>query len=242
LKQIETTSARADPEKIGSWMRMAKQNKSVYDAGGVEFTIYETIKFTNSGPTRYWLLEDYSTGKRRLLNNKTKMAAQQRAKKIRSAMVKGQASRMSLSNGQWQDVCIALEIVRGALTGDSLASAIRSWAECITILGCNGTLLDAVNFYVVKHNPAGPKLKPTRLAEAAEFYHAFKVKSGVSATHCANIRCRLARLGKALPADVGLGDLTPGQLDTAVLALNIGQKTRNEYRLILSNLYDWAAK
>jgi hypothetical protein len=43
-------------------------------------------------------------------------------------MVKGQASRMSLTNGQWQDACIALEIARSVPTGDSLASAIRTWA------------------------------------------------------------------------------------------------------------------
>jgi hypothetical protein len=54
---------------------MAKLRKFVYDSDGVGFTIYETIKSTPAGPTRYWLLEDYSTGKRRLLSNKTKKAA-----------------------------------------------------------------------------------------------------------------------------------------------------------------------
>jgi hypothetical protein len=75
---------------------MAKLRKFVYDANGVPFNIYETIKSNKFGPTRYWLLEDYSTGKRRLLNDKTEMAARERADEIRAAMVKGQASRMSL--------------------------------------------------------------------------------------------------------------------------------------------------
>jgi hypothetical protein len=41
----------------------------VYNANGVEFTIYETTKPTKAGPTKYWLLVDHSTGKRRVLNN-----------------------------------------------------------------------------------------------------------------------------------------------------------------------------
>ena len=97
---------------------MAKGRKTVYDADGVPFTIYETIKSTQAGPTKYWLLEDYSTGKRRLLNNPTREAAERRADQIRTAMVKGQASRMALTNGQWQDACIALEIVHSVPTGD----------------------------------------------------------------------------------------------------------------------------
>ncbi len=57
-----------------------KHQSAVYSADGVEFTIYQTIKPTKSGPRVYWLLEDYSTGKRRLLNNKTLKAARRRAR------------------------------------------------------------------------------------------------------------------------------------------------------------------
>jgi hypothetical protein len=40
---------------------MAKRRKTVYCADDVPFTIYETVKSTQAGPTKYWLLEDYST-------------------------------------------------------------------------------------------------------------------------------------------------------------------------------------
>ena len=79
-------------------MRMPKLNKSLYDVDGVEFTIYETIKFTKSRPKKYWLLQDYSTGRRRLLNNRTLRAAEQMARKIRAAMERGRVDRLSLSN------------------------------------------------------------------------------------------------------------------------------------------------
>ena len=42
---------------------MSRRTKLVYNARGVEFTIYETPKSTKSGPKRYWVLVDYSTGK-----------------------------------------------------------------------------------------------------------------------------------------------------------------------------------
>src|SRR6266404_4143510 len=115
-------------------MKKQKHAPIVYNANGIEFTIYKTIKSTKSGPALYWVLEDYSSGKRRLLNNPTEKAARERADEIRAAMVKGQASRMALSHGQWQDLCIALEIVRSAETNDSVASAVRSWAECTAML------------------------------------------------------------------------------------------------------------
>ncbi len=123
---------------------MPKLNKSRYDADGVEFTIYETIKFTKSGPRKYWLLQDYSAGRRRLLNNRTLPAAEQRARKIRAAMVRGQADRLSLSNFQWRDVCVALEIARGVSAEGSLAIAMRSWAECMRLLKGKERLVDVI--------------------------------------------------------------------------------------------------
>jgi hypothetical protein len=91
---------------------MEKSKKFVYNADGVDFTIYRTTKHIPSGPTTYWVLVDHSSGKRRLLNNPTELAARQRADQIRTAMAKGQANRLALNNGQWQDVSLALEIVR----------------------------------------------------------------------------------------------------------------------------------
>ena len=84
-------------------MNEEKQN-IFYSADGVHFTIYKTSKSTKSGAIVYWLLENYTTGKRRLLNNLTKKAAQQRADKIRAAMVNGQASRLAMSNGEWPEL------------------------------------------------------------------------------------------------------------------------------------------
>jgi hypothetical protein len=45
-------------------MKERRQPSSiVYNADGVEFTIYKTAKPTKSGPKAYWVLVDYSTGK-----------------------------------------------------------------------------------------------------------------------------------------------------------------------------------
>ncbi len=99
---------------------MAEQTKFEYTSDGVDFVIYKTIK---AGQT-CWLLADKSTGERRLLNHLSRKAAERRADQIRAAMVKGQAHRALLSNGQWQDVCMAVEILRSAQTCESLGSAI----------------------------------------------------------------------------------------------------------------------
>jgi hypothetical protein len=149
---------------------MPEQTKFVYNADGVAFTIYKQDKPTKSGVKTYWLLADCSTGKRRILNNTSRKAAERRADQIRAAMVKGQAHRLLLSQGQWQNVCMAVEILRSAQTGDSLCSAVRSWAECVGMLGDKATLFDAVKFFLSNHRGGGPQPKPTRFDEAAKLY------------------------------------------------------------------------
>ena len=222
---------------------MTEKTKFVYNAAGVEFTIYKTTKPTKSGPRVYWLLEDSSTGKRRTLNNKTQKDAERRADRIRAAMVKGQAHRHTLTNGEWQDLCIALEVVRSHHTGDSVGSAVRTWAHCTAMLGDRGTLFDAVKYFVANHRSNGPQLKPIRFDEAAKLYHAFKVAEGRSAQHCQNICSRLVnQLPQKLPSGVMLNELTAGQLEAAVVSLGLHPKTRNEYKILLGNLFKWAAK
>lgn len=162
--------------------------------------------------------------------------------KIRPSMAKGQANRMALTHGQWQEVCMALEVVRSHGSRESLGSAIRSWSESAAILGGRTTLFDAAKFYLSNHTGDAPPLKHTRFADAATIYHTFKLKSGNSDSHCSNIKCRLDRLVKVLPAGVLLDELTAGQFESAASQLGIGGKTCNEYRLVLSNLYKWAAK
>jgi len=43
-------------------------------------------------------------------------------------MVKGQAHRMLLSNGQWQEVCLAIEVLRSHEYYESLHSVVK---ECV---------------------------------------------------------------------------------------------------------------
>ncbi len=223
-------------------LKHQKQRPIVYNADGVEFTIYKATKSTKSGPKDYWLLEDYSTGKRRLLNNPTRKAAECRADEIRDAMVKGQAQRALLSNGQWQDVCVAVEILRSAQTCESLGSAIRSWVECVTLLNGKATPFDAVKFYLANHRGDGPAPKRTRFDEAANRFHEFKVASGISESHSENLLSRLNRVSGALPVGMMLDEPTAGQLEQVVVGFGLSPKTRNEYRTILGSLYTWAAK
>ncbi|MCX6922584.1 MAG: site-specific integrase [Verrucomicrobia bacterium] len=174
------------------------------------------------------------------MSNTSEKAARQRADKIGAAMVKGQASRMALSHGAWQDVCVAREIIRKR--GWSLTAVAHEWADCTERLPGGVCLLDATNFYLINHFGGGPPPQPTGLVEAADRYHEFKLNAGKSKGHCKNIRSQLDRLLKALPPGVRLDELTAGQLDAVVVGFGLKAKTMNEYRIMLSNLYSWAAK
>ncbi len=222
---------------------MSEQHKFVYDADGVPFTIYQQDKLGKSGPKTYWLLADTSTGKRRILNHTSRKAAERRADQIRAAMVKGQAHRQLLSNGQWQEVCMAVEILRSIGMEYSIRTAVSSWAECMAMLGDRATLLDAVKFFLANHQGSGPQLQPIRFDEAAKLYHGYKAAERKSAQHLKNIFSRLVnQLPKKLPPGVMLNALTAGQLEAAVVSLGLHPKTRNEYKILLGNFYHWAAK
>jgi hypothetical protein len=79
-------------------MANQKHQPILHDADGIVFKIHETTKPTKSGSRVYWLLEErVTTGKRRLLSNTSEKAGRQRADKLRALAVKGQASRMALS-------------------------------------------------------------------------------------------------------------------------------------------------
>jgi integrase len=224
-------------------MANQKQQPIVYDADGFKFTIYKTIKPTKAGPRLYWVLVDTTStpSKRRLLNNKTLKAAQQRADEIKAAMLKGQANRMALSEGAWQDMCVARKIVLEN-DGDSLTAAAQEWADCRFRLPVAATLMDAVQVYVSQYRIGEPPPRPTGLVEAAERYHQFKVDAGKSESHCKNIQCRINRLVKDLPPGIRLDELTAGQLDAVVVGFRLKPKTMNEYRITMSSLYSWAAK
>ena len=70
-------------------MCVEKGEKIVYNANGVEFDIYRVTKLTQKGPKIYYLLADYSTGHRRLLNHVSGKAAKMRADKIGDLLIKG---------------------------------------------------------------------------------------------------------------------------------------------------------
>ena len=137
---------------------------------------------------------------------------------------------------------MAVEVLRSAQTAESLGSAVRSWVECAALLNGRATLLDAVKFYLANHRGNGPQPKPIHFDEAAKLYHSFKVADGKSVSCCRNIQCRMNRLTKALPTGVLLDDLTAGQLEQEILKFGLAPKTRNEYRIMLSNFYKWARK
>jgi integrase len=221
---------------------MSEQTKFVYSANGVPFTIYKSVKPTKSGPKAYWLLEDFSTGKRRTLNNVSKQAAERRADRIREAMVKGRGQWGLFTNGELQDVGMAMEVLRSTQTGESLYTAIRLWAECEAMLNGKATLFDTVKFYLAHHQGNRPAPKRTRFDEAAKRFHEFKVASGISESHSDNLLSRLNRVSGALPDGMMLDEPTAGQLEQVVVGFGLSPKTRNEYITIIGSLYTWAAK
>lgn len=223
-------------------MGKCSDNAIVYKSDGVRFRILKVTKATKHGPRQYFLLDDRSTGKRRLLSNTTLGAAKNRADAIRKAMAKGQAGSLAMSDSDWWEWKLASNLLKAENPQATIYGAIQEYVEARRILGPGLRLVDAASGFQKQREANEPDWTATPLQEAAARYLHSKQLTGKSASHCKNIECRFKRLAATLPKDAQTHELTAGQLEIAVASLKLGAKTSNDYRLMLVNFFTWCGK
>ena len=192
------------------------------------------IYFKFRGKGCYWLVEDRSGGKRRLLNCRSHEAAYERANQVAEAIAKGMQALLHLNRQDLDSYETAKQAV--APFSASVHFACQEWAQCKTMLAGRGNLSDAVRFYL-EHG--GDGLTPKTFNEAKEAFLQLKAQQGISKEQQGKIRSRLdkvaVRFGKRL-----LHGIIPGELEQFLTGLQLAPKTFNHYRKILSALYNFA--
>jgi integrase len=192
------------------------------------------IYFKRKGMGCYWLVEDRSGGRRRLLNCRSHDAAHERANKIAEAIAKGKQALLCLNRQDLDSYEIAKQTV--APFSVSVHHACQEWAHAKTMLAGRGNVLDAVRFYL-EHG--GDGITPKKFTEAKEAFLRLKAQQGISKEQQRKIRGRLdkmaVRFGERL-----LHGIIPGEFEQFLTGLGLAPKTFNHYRKDLSALYNFS--
>lgn len=198
--------------------------------GNISVRVLPTIK----AGREYWLVEDYSQGRRRLLNAKNLPAARARAKLVAKSIT---TSTKELANYDQSDF-ISYERAEEAVTphGKFVDEAAREWAEAMDALKGRGSIMDAVRFFV---SNGGTNMTPKTVAAATEELLTLKQAQGMSLSHLLSTKQRLNKF-KAVFGESELHTLTLAQIENFIVGLNLSGTSQNHFRKSIANLYTFA--
>lgn len=120
--------------------------------------------------------------------------------------------------------------------GLEIDAAAREYAEARKLLGAT-PLLDAVRGYLKRH-PSN--LKRMTVAEATEGLIAAKRKDGLSAEYLKDLSVRLGVFEESFRCEISA--ITPAQVNEFLRALEVGGRSRNNYRRAVGTLIRFAEK
>jgi integrase len=228
--KCQEIAVNGTPDRKGKKYPVEVYPARVKGHGVIPIKIY--FKYTGKGG--YWLVEDRSRGKRRLLNCASHDAARERANQVAEAIAKGKQAMLRLNRQDLDSYEIAKEAVAPFNVG--VHFACQEWAHAKTMLAGRGCVLDAIRFYL-EHG--GDALTPKSFDEAKEAFLQFKAQQGISKDQQRKIRSRLekvaVRFGKR-----PLHSIIPGELEQFLAGFQLAPKTFNHYRKDLSALYNFA--
>jgi hypothetical protein len=183
--QIKQIAVNGTPDRKGKKYPVEVYPARVKGYGVIPIKIY--FKFRAKGS--YCLVEDRSSGRRRLLNCPSLDAARERANQVAEAIAKGKQAVLRLNRQDLDSYEVAKQSV--APFNVSVHFASQEWAHAKTMLAGRGTLLDAVRFYL---DHGGDGLTPKSFNEAKEAFLQLKAHQGISKEQQRRIRSRLDRV------------------------------------------------
>lgn len=183
---------------------------------------------------RYFLIEDYATGKRRLLNAPTLARAKERARELADAIASNRREAVKVDDHRLRQLQEADDLAKSH--GKPVEFAIHEWAEAVALLKGKATLLDAVRFYLGNR---GPDLSPRTVKDAVVELLALKKAQGMSTSHTASTKYRLGKFSKVF-GESELHTLTVAQIENFILGLNQGPRSQNHFKKSVANLFVFA--
>ena len=175
---------------------------------------------------------DYTTGHRKFISFASEKQARAKAGEIADKLAKGERDVLTLTNRDRAAYLRALELLKPTQTPLEVAAA--HFAEAHHRLG-GRSLMEAVNSFVRRHPLETPR---KTVSEVYEEMLKSKREEGLSERYLSDLESRLGRFASDFQCDVG--SITGSQIREWLQALPVGNRTKNNFRLVVHTLFNFA--
>ena len=212
---------------------MKKPQKPIaVKVGNVTVKIYRSNRIKAGQSYTQFDVADYSSGRRKFISFADEGEARRKASEIAIKLANSEGDVLRLTSNDRAAYLRSMELLKP--TGKALELAAAEYAEARAKLGPHA-LSEAVNFFL-KHNPASLPRRAVR--EVCDELLAAKTADGASAVYLKDLRYRLGRFADAFHCQIT--GITTGQINEFLRALKCTGRGRNNYRMAIGTLFNFA--
>jgi integrase len=193
--------------------------------------IVKIYRVSNKGYDEFRVIWYDAEGKRKMRSFSDYVEAEDEASKVGASFATGNADTLLLSRDEAAKYTRALEHLK--TSGVSLDAAATQFADAYRLLE-GRPLIEAVRYYAKKH----PKELPRKtVAEVVEELIRAKTEDGAS-YHYLNDLKKLRIFARAFSCQ--LASVAGTQIDDWLRTMKVAGRTRNNYRLLIQTLFNFA--
>ena len=212
---------------------MKKPQKPIaVKVGNVTVKIYRSNRTKAGKSYTQFDVSDYTSGRRKFISFADEAEARRKANEIAIKLANSEGDVLRLSSTDRAAYLRSLEILKP--TGKPLELAAAEYAEARQKLGPHA-LGEAVNFFL-KHNPAS--LPKRTVSEVCNELLIAKTADGASAVYLKDLSYRLGKFAAAFHCEIA--GITTGQINEFLRALKSVGRGRNNYRMAIGTLFNFA--
>ena len=200
--------------------------------GNVTVKIYRSYRIKARQSYTLFDVADYTSGRRKFISFADEGEARRKANEIAIKLANSEGDVLQLTSNDRAAYLRSMDLLKP--TGKALELAAAEYAEASEKLGRHA-LSEAVNFFL-KHNPASLPRRTVR--EVCDELLTAKTADGVSAVYLKDLRCRLGRFADAFHCQIT--GITTGQINEFLRALKCTGRGRNNYRMAIGTLFNFA--
>lgn len=193
-------------------------------------TIYHVL---NRGKDHFTLSYYDENGKRQRQMFRDYDSAKEAAKSIVSELAAGGTDVLTLTGRDRLCYERAIEAL-GPLKMD-VDTAVLQLVEAIKVLNGSTSIVDAARNYIRQHST---KLPVKTVREVVDEMLIQKAKEGISIFHLRDLKSRLGRFADAFKSP--LTSVTGDEIQQFLLSLNLGLRSRKNYRQVIGTLFNFA--
>ena len=201
--------------------------------GGVSVKVY---RGTRQNGSVYYVVADYSHGKRKRRTIKSEDRALSEAKRIARKISQGEVVAAQIDHKQAASLARSLDLL--APTGDCLELSAARYAEAVQLLDGRGHLLIACVEEYTRRHPSN--IKPLTVDEAVERFLKSKSTQDLSTRYLSDLKQRLQRFGASFRCSIT--HITPNCIKNWLESMKLAPQSIRNYRTVLNTFFEYHRK